>query len=251
MTEIAAAGPDATDAGTTGTVVVQPWHRAHPPGSVGGSIYAVDHPHRVSAARALTDEGCRVHADVILDEAGRHQGVTWAELAEIRRSVPDAVLDLHLIHLGRPRPEQLLAHLDRALQAVGSLAVSAVTLAPAQISEHRDRLDRLRRSGHQLWAEVHPSTRAADLDGLDVDGVLVMFIQPGTKDAADLGQLAKVAELGRRLPVGVDGGITRTIAPRCLAGGASYVVSGRDLLDVQHDHHPPDGAPAPQKGSPS
>lgn len=223
------------DAGSVdaSSVVVQPWHRTHPPATVGGSIYAVEHPFRVRAARALTDAGCRVHADVILDETGRHRGVTWAELTEIHHRVPDAALDLHLIHLGRPRPEQLVVHLERALQAVSSLGVTAVTLPPAEIGRHRSRLDRLRAAGHQLWAEVHPRTGAEDLDGLDVDGVLVMFIEPGTKDAADLGQLAKVAELGRRLPVGVDGGITRTIAPRCLDSGATYLVSGRDLLAVR------------------
>lgn len=231
-----------------GSVVVQPWHQAHPPRTVGGSIYAVAHRYRVHAARALTDQGCRVHADVILDEAGRHRGVTWSELTDIRRLVPDAAIDLHLINLGQPRPEQLLVHLDRALQAVATLGATAVTLAPAQISGHRARLDRLRSAGHSLWAEVHPRTRADDLDGLDVDGVLVLFIEPGTKDAADLGQLAKVAELGGRLPVGVDGGITRTIAPHCLDHGATYLVSGRDLLTVQHDPHPPVGATTPQKG---
>ncbi|RYZ31238.1 MAG: hypothetical protein EOP01_03795, partial [Propionibacteriaceae bacterium] len=119
------------------SVGVQPWHRAYPAASVGGSLYAVDHSYRVEAARQLHADGCRVHADVILDEAGRQLGVTWSELADVRRLVPDAQLDLHLINLGQPRPEQLLAHLDRALQVVKTLDVGAVTLAPAQIGGHR------------------------------------------------------------------------------------------------------------------
>jgi len=228
VTEAAVDGSVAAPA----AVLVQPWHRAHPAGSVGGSLYAVDHAHRVDAARALTAEGCRVHADVILDEAGRQRGVTWSELTDVRRLVPDARIDLHLIHLGRPQADQLLVHLDRALQAVTMLAASAVTLAPAHVVGHRRRLDRLRRAGHQLWAEVSPRTAATDLDDLDVDGALVMFIEPGTKSAADLAQLTKVVELSRRFPVAVDGGITRTIAPSCRDSGASYLVSGRDLLTV-------------------
>ena len=80
---------------------------------------------------------------------------------------------------------------------------------------------------------------APGVDG-QVDGALVMLITPGTKQAADLDQLDKLARLVTKVPVGVDGGVTHRIAKECDDRGASYLVSGRDLLLTSTTTHPHD-----------
>jgi pentose-5-phosphate-3-epimerase len=237
------------DGAGSGRVAVSPWHAEHPPYSVGGSVYAVPSPFRPAAAAALAANRCRVHADVILDRAGTHRGVTWSELADIRREVPAARLDLHLIALGEAEQDNLLAEEQRALAAVVELGAVGIAVSPASISRHRDRVKALRGAGHQVWIEVHPARRDPGVASEDVDGALVMFIEPGTTDSADPGQLSKVAELSGRLPVAVDGGITRELAVRCREHGASYLISGRGLLTLTFDRSSAADIASSEKGS--
>jgi len=218
-------------------VLVEPWSHDHSGCTIGGSLYAVEQRARSRAAQALAAAGCDIHADVILDEHSRHRGVTWSELSEVRRLLPNVEIDLHLINLGQPRPTQLLLHLERAIQAAVSLRCHRITVVPAQIGQHRDRLDRLRAAGHQLWAEVSPREAADTIKALDVDGALVMLIEPGSKDQADLQLLDKVTQLRPSMSVGVDGGVTRRNARACQDAGASYLVSGRDLLTTCDTDH--------------
>jgi pentose-5-phosphate-3-epimerase len=96
---------------------------------------------------------------------------------------------------------------------------------------------------------VHPARRDPGVASDDVDGALVMFIEPGTKDSADPGQLSKVADLSGRLPVAVDGRITRDLASRCREHGASYLISGRDLLTLTFDIPSAADLPPSEKGS--
>ena len=85
----------------------------------------------------------------------------------------------------------LLSEERRALAAVVELGAVGIALSPAVISRHRDRIAALRSAGHQVWVEVHPATRAPGVASEDVDGALVMFIEPGTKDSADPTQLTQ------------------------------------------------------------
>ena len=155
-----------------------------------------------------------------------------------------ARLDLHVIAPSQAEPNTLLSEEQaRARRPSSSSDAVGIALSPAAISRHRDRIAALRGAGHQVWVEVHPATSDPGVASEDVDGALVMFIEPGTKDSADPGQLGKVTELSGRLPVAVDGGITRDLAARCRRHGASYLVSGRGLLTLTVDD--PSGVVAP------
>lgn len=107
-----------------------------------------------------------------------------------------------------------------------------------QIGRHRSGLDRLRSFGISLFEEVAPSVDRPRQPTSDIDGVLVMFIPPGTKQTADLTQLDKVARLSPKLPIAVDGGITRQIAQQCHDRGAGYLISGRDMFTTTRNNSP-------------
>ena len=206
-----------------GAVRVSAWHAEHPPFAVGGSVYALPGPLRLA--------GCRSIDVVPVPCPRRHHHRPRRRpprchlhraAPTIRGEVPAARLDLHLIALSDPRVEDE----QQALQAAADLAADAITLTPAAINRHRTQVEQLRATGVQVWAEVPPTHTAADVPD-HVDAALVMLIEPGTTNAADLTQLDKISDLARNRPVGVDGGVTRFIAPDCRLRGATYLVSGR------------------------
>jgi pentose-5-phosphate-3-epimerase len=96
--------------------------------------------------------------------------------------------------------------------------------------------------------EVHPSTADLGVARDDVDGTLVMFIEPGTQDVADSGQLSNAADLSGQLPIAVDGGISRTLASRCREHGASLLIAGRALLAVTSTTASPRDATRSERG---
>lgn len=209
--------------------LLRPWHKVFPPFTIGGSLYAVPGTERAATAAALAASLCRVHADIIVDEHGNHRGVTWGELADVRAAAPDARLDLHLIIPDALPGDQAAEIIREAVHAARGLPAEAVTMNAAQIIRNRTLVDAMRASGIELWLELAPS---ADDEGLltSVDGAMVMFITPGTKDPADPAVLPRVGHVAARLPVGVDGGVTEPTAVRAFDNGASYIVSGRSLL---------------------
>jgi pentose-5-phosphate-3-epimerase len=213
-------------------VALQPWYRAFDDHVVGGSVYAVKPELRVDAAVQLTAANCRVHADVILGPDNRHRGVSWHELAAIRQAAPTARIDLHLIAPGRSTDTVRLAEERRAIETAVQIGAEFITVNNRCLSRHATALTTARAAGTNLWLEVPPDEPGTDEQGTAVDGILVMLIEPGTKQAANLAHLEKVQRLAQTVPVAVDGGVTRKIAAKCLQLGARYAISGRDLLTV-------------------
>ena len=208
------------------------WYQRFPNHTVGGSLYAVPAEYRLEAARLLHRNRCRIHADLIVGPNG-HQGVSWAELAAVRAALPSARIDLHMILLDRSGVEDEVVAIDIAQ----TLHLDSITMTGEQINRHRIRLDRLRSFGIGVYEELRPEHDEPAADR--IDGALVMFIPPGTKQAADPRQLDKVARLAAFLPVAVDGGITHSLAQQCHDRGAGYLISGRDLFMVDATHRDP------------
>jgi pentose-5-phosphate-3-epimerase len=205
--------------------VLAPWHRDFP-GRLAGSVYAVSAAARVSAARAMREAGLGVHVDVMAEDEGLPPGVGFAELDEIAGAVGPSRFDIHLI--GSP------AFVDVAVPRVLPYAPAKVFLPWAAFTE--ERAAAVRDAGGSAWVALWQEWDATGTPGWPArpDGVLVMLIEPGTRDRCRVERLNLVAALvtdrAAGLPVMVDGGVTEDIAPLCVTAGAEAMVVGRALF---------------------
>jgi hypothetical protein len=199
------------------------WHHDFP-GLLAGSVYAATDS-RVAAALALADTGLDVHVDVMAVSEGLPAGVSLAELQMISSAVDRERIGVHLIGSAE-FVDAVLPKILALRPGVVFLPWQAFTLARAKA---------IRTAGGSAWIVVW-----REWDGLgdplwpaDPDGVLVMLIEPGTRDRCRLDRLGLVTACTTRfseLPVAVDGGVTQEIAPLCAAAGVHQMVVGRALL---------------------
>ena len=225
--------------------VLQPWDR--PPGvSTAGSLYALPPASRPAAAALLHAHGHWVHVDVLTEGGRAVGGVEVETLAAVRAALPAARVEVHVIERAAgpadPGPDDLLGRLLAARP-------QRLVLPPAWCAAESPAARRIRTSGGELWTEVAPSVGIDVVRGLGdaVDGALVMLIEPGTREVADLSRLEAVRQLAGYLPVGVDGGVRLEHTAACLAAGAVHLVSGRALLQPPHPVVTP--VPVPLEGA--
>lgn len=198
-----------------------PWHRRHP-GCITGSVYAGAPSERIPLVRTMSEAGLTVHVDVIDDGHGGDRGIDMAGLRDIAAVVPEGNLEVHLI--GSPD------FVDERLRDILACAPTRVFLPWASFTNPR--AGAVRTSGAGAWITVwdewtglgEPHWPAAP------DGVLVMLIEPGTRDTAGIDRLAIVTACASGLPVAVDGGVTEQLAALCVSAGAQSMVVGRALL---------------------
>lgn len=220
------------------TIRLAAWHSSVPGSVLGGSLYAVAPASRLSAAAALTADGCGVHVDMIVGASGVNTGVTLDELRRVRTEQPNARIDVHLIAtdgLG----DAARATIGAILPRLHGLGVLRVAVADGIRAAFADEVAALRAAGMHLWVELAPHESGDHLDRATVDGALVMFIRPGSTEKADPRVLDRIPPLAQRMPVGVDGGITSELALACVDAGATSVVSGRALLRRATTSQPP------------
>lgn len=211
-------------------VEIAAWVDDHPRGTLAASLYALPDERRLEGAHAARAAGCWLHADLILRPSRSHPGrlrnvgVAAEQLRAVAAALPGAPLDLHLILLQDPPPEvwrpQITALVGELLE-IGPARISTSPRLLAHLDKTLPGLAGLQR-WHELWPGLEPTPA--------VDGHLLMLIEPGTKQAADPERIASIDGLATAGPVGVDGGVTREVAARVVAGGASYVVVGRALF---------------------
>jgi ribulose-phosphate 3-epimerase len=180
-----------------------------------GSLYAVPPDGRQDIARLLERERLWLHADVFADPAA---GVDLGLIAELAEAGVGPI-DVHL----------LTAEALNALPVICRPGIARVTFPFEGVP---DIARQVRACGAQAWLALAPATTVAEAAeaAREVDGLLVMLLEPGTQDAADLGLLAKVQTAGPRAPVGADGGIGEHNLTSVLQAGAGYVVIGRGLF---------------------
>ncbi|GAB7069900.1 ribulose phosphate epimerase [Mycobacterium hodleri] len=203
-------------------IALNGWHRDFP-GLLAGSVYSTPDS-RVAAAQTLADTGLDVHVDVMAASEGLPVGVSLAELQMISSSVDRARIGVHLIGSAD--------FVDAVLPKILALHPGVVFLPWEAFTAERTHA--IRAAGGAAWIAVW-----REWDGLtdpqwpaEPDGVLVMLIEPGTKDRCRLERLSLVTACTTRspLPVAVDGGVTEEIAPLCAAAGVSQMIVGRALL---------------------
>jgi pentose-5-phosphate-3-epimerase len=202
------------------------WHRGFP-GRLSGSIYAAAPDERAALARTMSESGLSVHADVMAVAEGLPAGVDGAELRAVADAVHPARIDVHLIGS--------TAFVDDALADVLGVAPRRVFLPWAAFDATRAAA--IRAAGATAWIALWDEwDGAADPGwGARPDGVLVMLIEPGTKDRCHVDRVHLVAVLTARypdLPVMVDGGVTEEIASLCVTAGVEEMVVGRALLNA-------------------
>jgi hypothetical protein len=207
-------------------IALTPWH-ADFPGLLAGSVYAAPGS-RVVAAQTLAEAGLDVHVVVMAVSSGLPAGVSLAELQGIASVVEGSRIGVHLIGSSD--------FVDAVLPKILAVRPGVVFLPWHAFNDERARA--IRAAGGSAWIAVW-----REWDGLgdpqwpsDPDGVLVMLIEPGTRDRCRLDRIGLVAACTARftdLPVGVDGGVTEEVAPLCAAAGAHQMVVGRALLNSE------------------
>lgn len=209
-------------------ITLAPWHTEFP-GLLAGSVYAAP-GFRVAAAEALQLAGIDVHVDVMAASEGYPAGVSLAELQMISVAVDRHKIGVHLIGSAD--------FVDAVLPKILPLRPGAVFLPWHAFTE--ERANAIREAGGSAWIAVWqewdgygtPAWPAAP------DGVLVMLIEPGTRNTCSLGRLNIVEACASEMPVVVDGGVTEAVARLCLCAGAQSLVVGRSLLlDLQPPQH--------------
>jgi pentose-5-phosphate-3-epimerase len=199
------------------------WHeRFH--GRLAGSVYAAPSGSRVVAAQAFSDAGMTVHVDLMADAEGLPEGVGMTELADIVAAVGPARVEVHLIGSAE--------FVDTKLLRILQLRPAKVFLPWVAFTKRR--ADALRAVGISpwitLWRECDHLDPSAPTWPAAPDGLLLMLIEPGSRDRSAVSRLEIVPALAGTLPVAVDGGVTESVAELSVAAGVRSVVVGRALL---------------------
>lgn len=205
----------------TGVAELAPWHTEFA-GRLAGSVYAAPPAARLDTARALAAAGLDIHIDVMAADEGLPAGVSRTEIADIAAAVGSERLDVHLIGS--------VAFVDATLPGILALAPARVFLPwPAFTAE---RAAAVRAAGSAAWIALWKEWNGISAPQWPAtpDGVLVMLIEPGTKDRCRVERLGIVTACAPELPVIVDGGVTEDIAPLCITAGVESMVVGRALL---------------------
>jgi ribulose-phosphate 3-epimerase len=211
---------------------------ARSPGvTLAASIYAAAEPDRLDLAVAAADAGLWIHADVIVT-GGVRRGVSLEQIGDLsaRRLGP---LDVHLI----------TEDLPPILEQVCRIPVDRITVPLEACADVAAAAEQIRARGAAPWLAVAPGTDADEVLAYlpQVDGVLVMLIEPGTSARADTGLRHKVTAVAQHTTAGVDGGVNEANLRTYLDASARYVVSGRGLLAPDPAGQPIHrGADAPQ-----
>ncbi|GAA2726671.1 ribulose-phosphate 3-epimerase [Cellulomonas aerilata] len=109
--------------------------------------------------------------------------------------------------------------------------VCSTVVVHAEADRWQEAVERIRTRGRRAAVAVSPGTPVDAVADLDAGvGVLLMSITPGRAGEPFLpATLERLSALRGRPLLGVDGGVTRELAHRCVAHGATWIISGSDL----------------------
>lgn len=152
------------------------------------------------------------------------------DMVAAARRVTSMPLDVHLMIVDP------LRHLDSFARA----GATRISLHAEAVDDLPEAVQALRRTGCQCGVAINPQTPPAALEGVleALDYVLVMTVNPGFGGQEFMPQTLpavrtlrrRVADSGRDISIGVDGGMNEFTAPRAVAAGADLVVAGTSVF---------------------
>jgi ribulose-phosphate 3-epimerase len=175
--------------------------------------------------KALKAAGAtRVHLDIMDDTLV--SGRTIVGHAELTGQNLGLKLDVHLMVA---RPDEHIPHWDGVHDVERFIMHVEAEGDLEHLSAECVKRDR------QFWVAINPDTPLGKLTGLSchLDGAMFMTVVPGAQGRpfrADVLEKIQLLKAERELAVMVDGGITPTTAPQCVAAGASHLVAGSFVI---------------------
>lgn len=140
-----------------------------------------------------------------------------------------------------PRPLDVHAMIERPEDSVALMAEAGARRLTVHVEAcvHLQRtLGAIRAAGMEAGVALNPATSPEFLTWIadDVDHVLVMSVNPGFSGQAflpsSLAKIRRVRELlgGRRVSVGVDGGVSPALAPALVEAGADVLIAATAIF---------------------
>ncbi|MES2035046.1 MAG: ribulose-phosphate 3-epimerase [Pseudomonadota bacterium] len=130
----------------------------------------------------------------------------------------------------------MIAPVDAYLEAFVAAGADIVSIHPEAGPHLHRSLKRIRELGAKAGVVFNPSTPVEHIEWIleDIDQLLVMTVNPGFGGQSFIpAQLKKIERLrkmidaaGLDIQLEVDGGVTPTTAPQCIAAGATALVAG-------------------------
>jgi ribulose-phosphate 3-epimerase len=194
----------------------------------------------IIAPSILASDFARLGEEVAAIEAA---GADWVHVDVMDgHFVPNITLGPDIVKAIRPHAQipfdvhLMISPADSYLEAFRAAGADIISIHPEAGPHLHRSLKRIRELGAKAGVVFNPSTSLDHVEWIleDVDLLLVMSVNPGFGGQSFIpGQLRKVEALrklvdkaGLDIIIEVDGGVTPTTAPQCVAAGATALVAG-------------------------